>query len=325
MKTSAFHIALVAGLVAGTVSTASAGGGFKFGGNGNNSGSNRSAISRSFNPSARINIGGGSNHNGSQNLGSIQKFKPQIKINGQGAVSGIQHNHSGNTVGRLPGVKIQHPLVGVTNKTPTIKIDPKFGQDKKLGIQIGKPGGVSIGNGGIVIGKHGGNAAAHSLPGDKHCHKNLLNWCDPHHWPCYKPCYPCHKPICYHKTVYVYSQPIVVPVVVPAEKLMQVPAGATLTLQAPNLGEAPGQVVLQMEKVAMASLVQDWKLDTVTATLPPMDLAAPVIAEILILRADGSLANGMKIELIPGVPGAAAAAPATGLDAASQAAAALGM
>jgi hypothetical protein len=113
---------------------------------------------------------------------------------------------------------------------------------------------------------------------------------------------------------------------VPVEQLMQVPAGATLTLQAPNLGEAPGQVVLQMEKVAMAGLVREWKLDTVTASLPPMELAAPVIAEILILRADGSLANGMKVELIPAAPATdAAIAPTAGLDAASQATAALGM
>jgi hypothetical protein len=120
---------------------------------------------------------------------------------------------------------------------------------------------------------------------------------------------------------------------------MQVPAGATLTLQADGMGEAQGQVVLQMEKVAMASLIREWTPAGVTATLPPMELAAPVIAEILILNADGSLANGMKVELIP-APSAAAApvgadaqlgavgpdasgVDAAGLDAASQAAAAL--
>jgi hypothetical protein len=89
----------------------------------------------------------------------------------------------------------------------------------------------------------------------------------------------------------------------------------------------------------MASLIREWTPAGVTATLPPMELAAPVIAEILILNADGSLANGMKVELIPAQSVAAApvgadaqlgaAGPdasgvdAAGFDAASQAAAAL--
>jgi hypothetical protein len=340
------YVAIVAALVAGTVcSTAFAGGGMKFGGgnfrsmsgNGNNGGNNggSSQMMRKFNTGGsgpKITLGSNNGFSGNGNSSS-KPFKPQIiRGNGNGngtGISGInlgQGSNHGN-INRVPKFDIKKnnnglPFVGQLPGNGQNKIvDKKFGQDKKLGIQIGN-GGIQIGGQqGIQIGKHNGQHSQHGK-----CN-NLSNWCDPHHWPCYKPCYPCHKPVCYQETVYVYSQPIVVQVAAPVEQLMQVPAGATLTLQAPNLGEAPGQVVLQMEKVAMAGLVREWKLDTVTASLPPMELAAPVIAEILILRADGSLANGMKVELIPAAPvtDAAIAPPAAGLDAASQAAAALGM
>lgn len=341
------YVAIGAALVAGLVCNTAFADGFKFGGRsmggggGGNGGGNGPSISRKFTQS----MGGlNSNGNGGQ---QIKKFKPQIQNHG---ISGINLNQGGSNGSRvIPGLGSNNPIIG-NHQTPKFdikknglplggqlggqlggmhgKIDPKFGQNKKHGIHIGN-GGIQIGPGGVKIGKHSGGSVQHCLPKPDHCHqgKNWNAWCEPSHWPCYKPCYPCHKPICYQETVYVYTQPIVVQVAVPVEKLMQVPAGSTLTLQVPNMGEAPGQVVLQMEKVAMAGLVHEWKLDTVTATLPPMELAAPVIAEILILRADGSLANGMKVELIPALPGnaTAIAPPATGLDAASQAAAALGM
>jgi hypothetical protein len=133
------------------------------------------------------------------------------------------------------------------------------------------------------------------------------SWCD----PCYKPCYPV-----------VYSQPILIPVATPIvtsaapvggvieEKLMQVPAGATLTLQALDLGTTAGQVVLQFNQMAMPAMVNEWKNDAVTATLPPMGLASPVKGEITIVKADGKVASSIKVEVIPAQPPTGSGVPA---------------
>jgi hypothetical protein len=140
------------------------------------------------------------------------------------------------------------------------------------------------------------------------------SWCD----PCYKPCYPI-----------VYSQPIVIPVattVVTAapvagvieEKLMQVPAGATLTLQALDLGTTAGQVVLQLNQMAMPAMVNEWKNDAVTATLPPMGLASPVKGEITIVKADGKVASSIKVEVIPAQPQTGSGAPTASATGAAQ-------
>src|SRR5262249_39163444 len=84
------------------------------------------------------------------------------------------------------------------------------------------------------------------------------------------------------------------------EKLLQVPAGATLTLQAQDLGPTAGQVVLHIDTLAMPAMVNEWKNDSVTATLPPMGVASPIKGELLIVKADGKVANTVKIELIAG-------------------------
>jgi hypothetical protein len=94
---------------------------------------------------------------------------------------------------------------------------------------------------------------------------------------------------------------------------MQVPVGATLTLQSPGLGDAAGQVILQIDKIAIPAMVNEWKMDAVTTTLPMLGLGGQVIADIVIVRADGSVANSIKVELINAQPQTAQAAPAGGV------------
>jgi hypothetical protein len=92
-----------------------------------------------------------------------------------------------------------------------------------------------------------------------------------------------------------------------AQPAMQVPVGSTLTLQSLGLGDVAGQVMLQVDKIAIPAMVNDWKPDAVTTTLPMLGLGAPVIADIVIVRADGTVANSIKVELINALPQAQAA------------------
>jgi len=137
---------------------------------------------------------------------------------------------------------------------------------------------------------------------------------------CYNPCTPIIIPIgCggYYGGGYtsvvtetvvveVPAQSVVVNEVAPApaepakeEKLLQVPVGATLTLQGKELSDKPGQVVLQFEKFSFPAQVNEWKPDHVTTTLPQMGLAAPTKAQIFLLKESGEVATTVAVELLP--------------------------
>ena len=113
------------------------------------------------------------------------------------------------------------------------------------------------------------------------------------------------------ETVVVESpaQPAVVSEVAPAaavepvkeEKLLQVPVGATLTLKGKELGDKPGQVLLQFEKFSFPAQVGEWKPDHVTTTLPQMGLTTPTKAQIFVLKESGEVATTLAVELVPAV------------------------
>ena len=86
------------------------------------------------------------------------------------------------------------------------------------------------------------------------------------------------------------------------EKLMQVPVGATLTLEGKELGDKGGQVLLQFEKFSFPAQVNEWKPDHVTATLPLMGLSSPTKAQIFVLKDGGEVATTLAVELIPAKP-----------------------
>ena len=85
---------------------------------------------------------------------------------------------------------------------------------------------------------------------------------------------------------------------------LTVRVGGTFNLQDPNLGEEPGQVVLQLEQVALPVMVREWKAGKVTGTLPQFGLAGPTKAALFLVRADGQVANAVPIELLPAQPSA---------------------
>jgi hypothetical protein len=234
-----------------------------------------------------------------QILGNANGNKPLIKINPGTQINGGNHNAT-------PGIKI-----GGTG----IKVG---GTNNGLGITLGNNNvRTTIGH----LHANGGNKSCHVAPKcidpcfskgcspfGNTCSPCLKNWtvnCVPWWWNCHT--HYCNKPIYYP----VCTRPIVIPVPVyvgvPAvqERLVQVPVGATITMQAQGLGDVAGRLVLVMDKVSLEGQVNEWQPAAVTATLPMFDLAAPTPAELVIVRADGQPATSMKVELIPAQPAAA--------------------
>ncbi len=242
-------------------------------------------------------VGGGSGNSqvkkGNGTGLGIGKFSPGI------------HNIPNLNVGGNKSLKpIQIPDLGLgKGKPPFIPIKPLphpiVGPIKPLPYPIGGPGkGPIYGNGPIC-----GNGPIWG-PG-----------CGKYPWWggwCYNPCTPIVIPIggCYGPTlvsetivVEVPGEPTVVIAEKPAlkveEKLMQVPVGAKLTLQGKELGDKPGQVVLQFEQFALPAMVNEWKPDHVTATLPLMGLTAPMKGQIFVMKEDGQVVNQLAVEIIP--------------------------
>ncbi len=140
------------------------------------------------------------------------------------------------------------------------------------------------------------------------CHNHCNKWCGPTWWwsPCWDPCY---KSCYYPTTVYAVPQTIVVPVqtVVAgapvaqpvAEPLMQIPVGATITLQGNDLGDQLGMLAVQIDKISLPAQVNEWTPAGVNVTLPMMGLAGPTRAQLWMVRADGAVAANVAVELLP--------------------------
>ena len=348
------YVSIVAALVAGMVcSTAFAegkkggnisGGNFRLSnGNGGSSSSSLQSqgLPKVFKPQITQGISGiqtmprnsgGSANGGSNNglgigLGSQIAKKPQIFVN-PGLNQGIGGAVLGN--GNKPKITINPGLgqsIGGAVLGGKVKIDPGFGAGKSIGgAVLGKGGKIDPGFG---VGKSINDAVLgkHCIPGCNPkpcdpCCKPCNKWCGPCWWwsPCWDPCY---KSCYYPCTVYAYPQTIVIPVVVGtpvvAEQVMQIPVGATVTLQGTNLGDQLGMLVVQIDKVSLPAQVNEWKPEGVNVTLPMVGLAGPTRAQLWMVRADGTVAANVAVELLPAQQQAAAAGQAAGQDAAAAA------
>jgi hypothetical protein len=87
-----------------------------------------------------------------------------------------------------------------------------------------------------------------------------------------------------------------------SENRMSVRVGGTIELENQKLGEKAGQVVLQLEQVALPIMIREWKDDKLTAAIPMFGLAGPSKADLFIVRADGQVANVVPVELLPAQP-----------------------
>jgi hypothetical protein len=272
-------------------------------------------------------------------VGERNGRKPEIHVNpgvGQAIGGAVLGNDKKPQIHLDPNIR--HSIDGAVLGGKG-KIDPGFGVGKSLGDAVlgNKPKinpsiGVRHAINEAILGKHC-IPGCNPKPCDP-CQKHCNNWCGPCWWwsPCWDPCY---KSCYYPCTVYAYPQVIVIPVqtvvagvpVAPvvAEQLMQVPVGATITLQGNALGDQPGMLVLQIDKISLPSQVNEWKPDAVNATLPMLGLAGPTKAQLWMVRADGSVAAQVGIELLPaqqqaaGAVGQAAAGQAAPQGAAAEA------
>ncbi len=273
-----------------------------------------------------------------QNLGVQNQIKNRVI---QSPVRGITQQNLG-IQNQIKNHVIQSPLRGITSQDLGSRIGQAIngnGITQKLPqIQIqrgtnGLPGLINGSNGNAIRNAVVGNAINTTLgkqvaqcldphfskgcsPHGNKCSPCLKDWnplCKPWWWTCCT--HYCNQPIYYP----VCTRPIViqVPVAVPVavgvpvveEPLVQVPVGSTITMQALGSGDLAGRLILVMDKVSLESQIVEWKEGAVTATLPMFALAAPMPAELVIVRADGQPATSMKIELVPAQPVAAAVDP----------------
>jgi len=301
------YVAIVATLIAGGYANTT------FAGNkgGSNGGS-------SFRPAATGNFQHTGN-NTSSNLGAVRNLGGlNLNSNNNAITTQIKNFNSNGGVVRSGQLNTnQLPKLGLQT-TPKLTINPDIAKNlgiqahgnqssllnsdlvKKLGPAVQQGNGQNLINPDIAkkfLGSYNAKCTPGCNPCDP-CKKGCLPWwwCPTWYYPCYSPCYPI-----------VYTTPIVIPVAtevvtvgsVVEEKILQVPVGSTITLQGKEFGETAGQVVIQLDKLAMPAMVNEWKNESITATVPMLALSAPLRAEILVVKFDGKVANSLKVELIP--------------------------
>jgi hypothetical protein len=76
-----------------------------------------------------------------------------------------------------------------------------------------------------------------------------------------------------------------------------VPAGATIKVDAQNLGPQPGRVSIVVGNLSLPGVVANWNDNAVNITLPLVEVTGPVRAKIVVRRANGSVANETPFEL----------------------------
>ena len=81
------------------------------------------------------------------------------------------------------------------------------------------------------------------------------------------------------------------------DSTVAVPAGATIKVDAQNLGPQPGRVSIVVGNLALPGVVANWSDNAVNITLPSVEVSGPVRAKIVVRRADGSVANETPFEL----------------------------
>ncbi len=188
-------------------------------------------------------------------------------------------------IGKGPKIPLD-PGIG-NGKGPKIPLDPGIGNGKgpikKLPIDLGFGKGPKI----PICPPH----KHPKYPCPSHCH----DWC----WfPCFGHGFGYSNGFCF-STVVVQEVIVEVPVVI--ESLPQLVPGTTIVVAGQNLGLDKGQVLVQVGGIALPAEIVAWEMDKVTIVLPMVALMAPTKAELLVLRADGSMARKMPFEFVAGV------------------------
>ena len=124
-----------------------------------------------------------------------------------------------------------------------------------------------------------------------------FDWCNPWYFGCY-PSYGCYTSCCdYCSPTYTcsYSTVPVVPVVEPTR--VRVVLGSVIMLNGQSFGGQPGGVRLRLSGMALPIQVVEWTPNAVKAQLPQIELTGLTLADIEVVRPDGSLASTTPVEL----------------------------
>jgi hypothetical protein len=88
------------------------------------------------------------------------------------------------------------------------------------------------------------------------------------------------------------------PIVGQSASLTQVPAGATITLTGQSFGGQAGRVGVAAGDLVMPAQVMSWSDSSITVTLPQVGVNSAAQAKFVVQRADGSLANEIRFQMV---------------------------
>ena len=131
-----------------------------------------------------------------------------------------------------------------------------------------------------------------------------LNWYCPTYYPSY--CGTVYVNGCW---TYV-TQPVAVEqiaLVEVGETLPEIPSHATFKLQAAGLAAAKGMAAVEVNGVGLQAEVLEWNGDSVVVRLPSVGLTQPLVSQLYILQADGSMAKNLKFKMLPALQNTVAA------------------
>lgn len=87
-------------------------------------------------------------------------------------------------------------------------------------------------------------------------------------------------------------------------ELPRVVVGSTVSLSGNNLGAEAGQVLLEINGLALPCRIDVWAADKATTTLPSFGLGSETKGKMHVIRADGSVARSLDVVVVPAVEAA---------------------
>ena len=99
----------------------------------------------------------------------------------------------------------------------------------------------------------------------------------------------------------IISTPTAAVASMPVAALPQIMPGTQVTVSADNLGETAGQAAIRVNELTLPVEVVSWTAESVTLQIPTMSLSRTTPAQLAVIRADGTLARTLDVELSAGV------------------------
>ena len=119
-----------------------------------------------------------------------------------------------------------------------------------------------------------------------------------HQCTCQKTCtISCAKPEPVHP---VYPVEPTYPAETPPVPAVEIPSGQEVTIDGTAFGFQPGRVVVEVGGMQLEAQVTNWTNEQVRAVMPQLPLASATAVTVVVLGADGNVANQLTAQLVPG-------------------------